>query len=82
MEFFLLFWFIYRGGKNSVQEKFQLGKLQLGKFCPNPYFAWKKLLPRPTGSGKRYIDRREAPEVFDSILTVIGFFVKIKFDNP
>ncbi len=45
--------------KNSVREKFCRKK-----FCPNPYFAWEKLLSHPAGSGK-YIDRREAPKNFE-----------------
>ncbi len=55
-------------GKNSVREKFWQEK-----FCPNPYFAREKL-SRPAGSGK-YIDRREAPEIFEGILPIIGVFV-------
>ncbi len=60
----------YRGGKkNSVREKFCREK-----FCPNPYFAWEKLLSHPAGSGK-YLDRREAPKIFEGILPIIRFFV-------
>ncbi len=34
------------------------------KFCPNPYFAWEKLCPVQLG-WEKYIDRREAPEIFE-----------------
>ncbi len=46
-------------GKNSVREKFCREK-----FCPNPYFAEEKFCPVQLGWGK-YIDRREAPEIFE-----------------
>ncbi len=56
-----------RKTKCGYQEKIRPGKILPGKFCPNPYFAEVKLLSCPAGSGK-YIDQREAPEIFDSIL--------------
>ncbi len=53
----------YWGGKNSVWEKLCPGEILTGK-----------ILSRPAGSGK-YIDRREAPEIFEGILPIIGVFV-------
>ncbi len=44
---------LYRGGKNSVREKLCPGEILPGK-----------ILSHPAGSVK-YIDRREAPEIFE-----------------
>ncbi len=58
-------------GKNSAREN----------SVPILILPGKNYCPIQLGVEK-YIDRREAPEIFENFLHIIGIFVLIKFNNP
>ena len=62
-------------GEKLLPGKIPAGKNSAGKnSVPILILPGKNYCPVQLGE-KKYIDRREAPEIFDSILPIIGVFV-------